>query len=87
MDFGPGDEVITTPLFLATAGVVARVGALPLFCDIDPSTHNLSPVSVAECIADQCTLHDGCLINQKTGGIVKVLMPIHLFGQVATWTH
>jgi dTDP-4-amino-4,6-dideoxygalactose transaminase len=54
-----------------------------LFCDIDPSTYNLSPASVAECIADQCQLHDGRLINRKTGGIVKVLMPVHLFGQAA----
>jgi dTDP-4-amino-4,6-dideoxygalactose transaminase len=84
LDVGPGDEVITTPYtFFATAGVVARLGARPLFCDIDPSTYNLSPASVAECIADQCQLHDGRLINRKTGGIVKVLMPVHLFGQAA----
>jgi dTDP-4-amino-4,6-dideoxygalactose transaminase len=63
LDVGPGDEVITTPYtFFATAGVVARLGARPLFCDIDPSTYNLSPASVAECIADQCQLHDGRLI-------------------------
>jgi dTDP-4-amino-4,6-dideoxygalactose transaminase len=84
LDIGSGDEVITTPFsFFATAGVIARVGARPFFCDIDPVTYNLSPVSVADRIANDCELHDGRLINQKTGGIVKVLMPVHLFGQVA----
>jgi dTDP-4-amino-4,6-dideoxygalactose transaminase len=83
LEVGPGDEVITTPYtFFATAAVVARVRARPLFCDIDPSTYNLSPASVAACIADNCELRDGRLINRKTGGIVKVLMPVHLFGQV-----
>lgn len=84
LDVGRGDEVITTPYtFFATAGVVARLGARPLFCDIDPITYNISPASVAECIANQCELRDGRPINRKTGGVVKVLMPVHLFGQVA----
>jgi dTDP-4-amino-4,6-dideoxygalactose transaminase len=84
LDIGPNDEVITTPYtFFATAGVVARLGARPLFCDIDPITYNISPDSVAECIANQCELRDGRLINKKTGGVVKVLMPVHLFGQMA----
>jgi dTDP-4-amino-4,6-dideoxygalactose transaminase len=81
---GPGDEVITTPYtFFATGGVVVRLGARPLFCDIDPVTYNLSPGSVAELIAAQCELGDGRLINRRTQGLVKVLMPVHLFGQSA----
>lgn len=84
LDVGPGDEVITTPFtFFATAGVVARLGARPLFCDIDPLTYNLSPDAVADLIATQCTIRDGVLMNRKTGGVVKVLMPVHLFGQMA----
>jgi dTDP-4-amino-4,6-dideoxygalactose transaminase len=84
LDVGPGDEVITTPFtFFATAGVIARLGARPLFCDIDPLTYNLSPASVADLITAQCELRDGRLINRKTKGIVKVLMPVHLFGQLA----
>jgi dTDP-4-amino-4,6-dideoxygalactose transaminase len=84
LEVGPGDEVITTPFtFFATAGVIARLGARPLFGDIDPGTYNLSPVSVADLIASECELRDRHLINRKTGGVVKVLMPVHLFGQTA----
>ena len=84
LEVGAGDEVITTPYtFFATAGVVARLGARPFFCDIDPITYNISPASIADRTADQCELRDGRLINRKTGGVVKVLMPVHLFGQMA----
>lgn len=84
LDIGPGDEVITTSYtFFATAGVVSRLGARPLFCDIDPVTYNLSPDAVAKLLADQCAWQGGRLVNRKTGGVVKVLMPVHLFGQLA----
>lgn len=84
LEVGRGDEVITTPYtFFATGGVVARLGARPLFCDIDPITYSLLPDSVGELIATQCELRNGRLINRKTRGVVKVLMPVHLFGQMA----
>jgi dTDP-4-amino-4,6-dideoxygalactose transaminase len=84
LNVGVGDEVITTPFsFFATSGVIARLGARPLFCDIDPVTYNLSPGSVADRITTQCEIRDGRLINRKTGGVVKVLLPVHLFGQMA----
>jgi dTDP-4-amino-4,6-dideoxygalactose transaminase len=84
LEVGAGDEVVTTPhSFFATAGVIVRLGARPLFCDIDPVTYNLSPGSVADRIAIECELRDGRLVNRKTGGVVKVLMPVHLFGQMA----
>ena len=81
---GSGDEVITTPYtFFATAGAISRLGARPLFCDIDPATYNISPECVEEFIADQCEVRQGRLVNKKTRGHVKVLLPVHLFGQMA----
>jgi dTDP-4-amino-4,6-dideoxygalactose transaminase len=81
---GPGDEVITSPFtFFATAGVVARLGARPLFCDIDPQTFNLDPAAVRETIAQRCEPRGDRLVNRSTGGAIKVLLPVHLYGQMA----
>ncbi|MFQ6023074.1 MAG: DegT/DnrJ/EryC1/StrS family aminotransferase [Acidiferrobacterales bacterium] len=81
---GPGDEVITTPYsFFASAGVVARLGARPLFCDIDPQTYNISATELQRVIENQCKLKNGELVNATTGGVVKVLLPVHLYGQMA----
>jgi dTDP-4-amino-4,6-dideoxygalactose transaminase len=84
LEIGPGDEVITTPFtFFATAGTIARTGARPLFCDIDPVSFNLSGKSVAAAIAQHCERRGRELINRSTGGRVKALMPVHLYGQTA----
>ena len=84
LDVGPGDEVITTPFtFFATGGVIARLGARPIFCDIDPDTYNLDAACVERFVRESCRVDSGKLINKSTGGHVKVLMPVHLFGQTA----
>jgi dTDP-4-amino-4,6-dideoxygalactose transaminase len=81
---GVGDEVITTPYtFFATGGTIARVGARPVFCDIDPKNFNLSPEKVETFIRTQCVYKDERLINRNTGGVVKALVPVHLFGHMA----
>ena len=81
---GVGDEIITSPFtFFATAGTIARLGARPVFCDIDPASFNLSPTAVADFVERRCTLRGGQLINRATGGRVKGLMPVHLYGQSA----
>jgi dTDP-4-amino-4,6-dideoxygalactose transaminase len=84
LDIGPGDEVITSPYtFFATAGVVARLNARPVFCDIDPLTFNLSPQAVADFIENRCTHAGGDLINRSTGGRIRAIIPVHLYGQMA----
>jgi dTDP-4-amino-4,6-dideoxygalactose transaminase len=84
LNIGAGDEVITSPFtFFATAGTIARTGARPVFCDIDPLTYNLSPAAVQAFIDDRCATQDGSLINGATGGRIKALMPVHLYGQSA----
>ena len=84
LGIGAGDEVITSPFtFFATAGTIARTGARPVFCDIDPLTFNLSPAAVQAFIDERCTKQGGQLLNRATGGRVKALMPVHLYGQSA----
>src|SRR6478752_1634169 len=86
LDIGAGDEVITSPYtFFATAGTIARTGARPVFVDIEPDTFNISPAAIERFIAT-CEVRDGVLINRATGGRVRALMPVHLYGQVADMT-
>jgi dTDP-4-amino-4,6-dideoxygalactose transaminase len=83
-DIGYGDEVITSSYtFFATGGTVARTGARPIYVDIDPKTYNISPAAVEKFIADECESRGGRLINRKTGGVVRALIPVHLYGQMA----
>jgi dTDP-4-amino-4,6-dideoxygalactose transaminase len=68
LDISAGDEVITTPFtFFATVGSIVRVGARPVFVDIDPRTFNINPELVEAVVTDK----------------TKVIMPVHLFGQMA----
>src|SRR5581483_8133349 len=87
LEIGAGDEVITSPFtFFATAGTIARAGAKPVFCDIDPTSFNLAPSAVASFISERCERRGSFLVNKITGGRVKALMPVHLYGQTADMT-
>src|SRR3984957_5829220 len=57
---GVGDEIITSPFtFFATAGTIARLGARPVFCDIDPENFNLAPAAVEAFIESGCREEKG----------------------------
>jgi len=84
LEVGYGDAVITTPYtFFATGGTIARVGARPVFCDIDRETYNLCPDRLRALLEAECERRDGTLVHAPSGATVKALMPVHLYGQTA----
>src|SRR6185369_9985834 len=68
LNIGPGDEVITVPFtFVATVGSIVRLGAKPVFVDIDSNSYNMDPAAVEAAITSR----------------TKAILPVHLFGQAA----
>jgi dTDP-4-amino-4,6-dideoxygalactose transaminase len=80
LGIGPGDAVVTSPFtFFATAGCVARLGAKPVFVDIDRDTFNLSPLRLEEFFDSDCVFDEAGL-RTSDGLLVKAVIPVHLFG-------
>jgi len=74
-NIGSGDKVITTPYtFFSTAGSIARLGAEPVFVDIEPDTFNIDPNGIE------------AVLKKDKAGKIKAIMPVHLFGRAANMT-
>ncbi|MBW2591598.1 MAG: DegT/DnrJ/EryC1/StrS family aminotransferase, partial [Deltaproteobacteria bacterium] len=74
-DIKPGDRVLTTTYsFFATAGCIARLGAIPVFVDIDADTFNIDPDRMADVIEK---------MSKEERSFVKAVIPVHLYGQCA----
>lgn len=73
LGIGPGDGVLTTPYtFIATIGCVMRLGAVPVFADIDPRSFNINPDEVERIVGES-----------KGAEKIKLILPVHLYGQCA----
>ena len=80
LEIGLGDAVITTAYsFFATGGCIARIGATPVFIDIEPETYNISPRALRRYIEKFCHEVEGKLVNEN-GQTIVALVPAHLFG-------
>lgn len=72
LDIKPGDRILTTPYsFFATMGVILRLGAVPVFADIEADSYNINPEIVSQLMAD----------DRKRQ--IKAILPVHLYGQCA----
>jgi dTDP-4-amino-4,6-dideoxygalactose transaminase len=80
MGLGPGDAVVTSDYsFFATGGCIARVGATPVFIDIDPVTYNISPAALERYLTDSCR-HENGTLRTPNGETVRAIVPVHLYG-------
>jgi dTDP-4-amino-4,6-dideoxygalactose transaminase len=82
----PGDVVLTVPhTFIATTEAISQAGAIPEFVDIDERTYNMSVKMLQQFLEEKCTRDkSGRLISLRSGGPVTAVVPVHLYGQMAS---
>lgn len=81
MEIGRGDAVLTTAFsFFATGGCIARLGATPVFIDIDRATYNISPQALDAYLSGNCRRDASGRLTLENGNTVRAIMPVHLFG-------
>src|SRR5437763_2719672 len=81
MGLGPGDAVVTSDYsFFASGSCVSRVGATPVFIDIDPLTYNISPAALEACLTKSCRLDNDGILRTPKGDRVRTIVPVHLYG-------
>ena len=83
---GAGDVVITVPhTFIATTEAISQSGANPVFVDIDEATYNMDAAKLKAYLETQCDFDAaaGVLRDRKSGGQVKAIVPVHIYGQMA----
>lgn len=83
---GRGDVVVTVPhTFIATTEAITQAGADVAFVDIDERTYNMDPVKLREYLETSCEYDaaSGALTDRRTGGRVRAIVPVHIYGQMA----
>ena len=82
LNIGPGDGVVVTPFtFFSTVSAITRLGARPLFVDIDPQSYLVSAKDIERFLQEHARIEDGMPVHSATGFPIKALLPVHLFGQ------
>ncbi|MGH9528757.1 MAG: DegT/DnrJ/EryC1/StrS family aminotransferase [Terriglobales bacterium] len=80
---GKGDSVITVPnTFIATTEAISQAGACPAFVDIDEKTYNMDVVKLGQYL-EGCELNGDTIRDRRTRAVVKAIVPVHLYGQMA----
>lgn len=81
IDIQPDEYVITTPFtFFATSGAISRLGATPIFVDIDPDTYNIDPKKIRELLEGNHPILEKQNIQLEK---IRAIIPVHLYGQMA----
>jgi dTDP-4-amino-4,6-dideoxygalactose transaminase len=81
IDLQPDEYVITTPFtFFATAGAVSRLGATPIFVDIDPRTFNIDPQKIRAALEGEHPVIKKRKIDRSK---IRAIIPVHLYGQMS----